>query len=138
MNSPHEFLTARYAEEEKRETIYREIVARLTVVLGPIDPDASEIHAAHAAQIALTRTADRIAADVTAKREVLVHHRPATAEDTHEIGAHPSNDGRCSSCVASHDERGYCEQMDYPCPTIVAMLQPYTGHPDFDPARRVA
>ncbi|MDR7385224.1 DUF6221 family protein [Promicromonospora iranensis] len=165
--SPHEYLTARYDEEETAARAADIVEGDPTwTVHGPValsSPRAFRVRSSRdMVPVALVQDVDdesgptaildaeaaathialhdpaRVLADVAAKRAILEHHRPATAEDTHEIGAHPINDGRCSSCVALHDERGYCEQLEYPCPTILAMLQPYADRDDFDPDWKIS
>ncbi|WP_419704973.1 DUF6221 family protein [Promicromonospora sp. NFX87] len=125
--SPTEFLTARHDEET--DALVKLLTPGWTHDGTPSPTPDEPLARVHK----WTLTLGRVLADVTAKQAIVEQHRPATAEDTHEIGAHPINDGRCSSCVALHDERGYCEQMEYPCPTTLALLQPHAEHPDFDP-----
>lgn len=110
-----EFLEARWGEAEKRVASYREIVYRLSLVLGPIDHSATGLHAANAAQLALERTADRIVADVAAKRAIKARL----------VGSgHGVYQGAYGLPGAAWD-------------VLALLAQPYKNHPDFDPAWRV-
>lgn len=119
-----EFLTARYDEDEERATVYRDIMARLTIVFGPHDPDADGLHVGVAAHLALARTADRIDADIAAKRAIVALHAEVVAY------VHRAPDG---PDAADHAR----VSADTLVQVLIMLARPYAEHPDFDPAWKV-
>lgn len=63
----------------------------------------------------------RVLAQVAALRAVVELHRN---------GGEYGDDAYCEVC---HDYTRH-DAHAWPCPTILALVQPYAGHPDFDPA----
>lgn len=107
-----EFLTARLDEDERRAPMYREITGWLAAMFGPVDASMKEVQPGMAAQIALARTADRIDADIAAKRAIAALHEPVDEEP----------DGWCN----------LCDGDGWPCATMALLAQPYANHPDYD------
>lgn len=113
-----EFLNARYDEEEVRAGVYRDIAARLTTVFGPLDPDAEGIHVGVAAHVALARTADRIVADIAAKRAIVAEFEQVHAD--YQVHHTPTLEGQRFGLMKA----------------VSMLAQPFAEHADFDPAWR--
>lgn len=65
----------------------------------------------------------RVSAEVGAKRAILSIHCPANGDPAY-----------CQGCGASFQEE-WMERIEE-CPTLLALVQPYADHADFDPAWR--
>lgn len=68
----------------------------------------------------------RVLADVAAKRAILADH--------HRTPMDPEWCDRCDTGESLDNQ----VSADYPCPTLLALAQPYAEHPDFDPAWSVS
>ena len=74
-----------------------------------------------AAQMIVWNTPRRVLADVAAKRAILADHKT--------VHGWPDDEPSCWRCNPD---------TDYPCPTLQVLVQPYSDHPDFDAAWKVA
>lgn len=97
-----------------------EAVARLALATAETGDDRADLTFHRDGVIA---NATYVLADVAAKRKVIQLHAP----DWTRWKDQPA----CSSC----GEVACCAE-EWPCPTILALLQPYADLPDFDPAWR--
>lgn len=108
-------------------------------------PYGQEIRSGVAAHIARWDPA-RVLAEVAAKRAVAALHTPCHVESdpwsctsghygSRGIGLDGTQPARCGVCVESFL---YEETLPSPCPTLLALVQPYAAHPDFDPAWRIS
>jgi hypothetical protein len=91
----------------------------------------------------------RVLAEVSSKRAILDLHKPCHVEgdpwsctDGHYgsegLGLDGAQPARCGVCWGDEwDMGGGPQLMASPCPTLLAVAQPYADHPDFDPAWRV-
>jgi hypothetical protein len=105
------------------------------------DPDAAAM-ADHLFAHIIDWSPTRVLANIAANRAVLAIHRPCHGGITEPWGCeHGHVDEACETgvpdvpavCVeCTYDDR----TVAYPCPTVLAVAQPYAGHPDFDPAWR--
>lgn len=125
--NPTEYLLARYAEEERE--------ARESVTVETRFADAGcEItygwarHTKHPSGgqgvgfMPGAPSPQHVLADIAAKRAIVGMHEPYRWI----VGL------GCRVCIASD----LTPFPDYPCPTLLALLQPYAGRPDFDPSWR--
>lgn len=110
-----EFLLARIAEDEA--------VAQETMRRAVADPytDAAEVtlysnEAASSGSPIVAATPARILAECEAKRRL--------------VDEHGDYDGFCATCHDYYEHDG----IEHPCPTLLALAQPYADHPDYDPA----
>lgn len=72
----------------------------------------------------------RVLADIAAKRAIVALHKPV--EDRNWKSGVSHGYLWCGSCGSLDDS-----PEPYPCRTVLAMVQPYAEHPDFDEAWRV-
>lgn len=72
----------------------------------------------------------RMLAECAAKRIVVELHGPVSAS---ELGGQSDTLITCGSCGPHEDVDFRIEwyEMEYPCPTLRALAQPYADHPDF-------
>lgn len=110
-----EFLTARWDEEEHD---WRVVAAREVVEM---------LHGRPLAPMML--------ADIAAKRAIVALHGVKETVWTKVDGMAPFIERNCTTCGESHWS-GF-EPADWPCPTLLALAQPYADHPDFGPEWRV-
>lgn len=105
------FLEARYAETEEAARETRTVMW-----------DGISFHDLGAADVPhiVRQSPARVLADIKAKRQILAIHQPGPGVDW------------CVVCV-EHDY----EDTPWPCPTLLALVQPDADHPDFDPSWRL-
>ena len=144
MTTITEFLTARWDEDEAvaREAtdgpwavrpngdspwVIRDGRPEVWLAITSSDPGAPR--AANADHIAL-HDPTRVLADIAAKRAIVGLH-PATGWRGRK--------GREKLCETCGDPDGWdqAEPVDWPCPTLRTLAQPYAEHPDYDPDWRV-
>jgi hypothetical protein len=73
----------------------------------------------------------RVLADVQAKRTIIARHEPWR-------GKQEGTRVYCSTCVGYPIDTNGIIGMDWPCPTLRLLAQPFVDHPDFDPSWRVS
>lgn len=75
--------------------------------------------------------------DVAAKRAIVALHPVYEYHQTANPWREKKTYLHCDTCG---DPQGWDQQepVDWPCPTLLALAQPYAEHPDFDPAWRTA
>jgi hypothetical protein len=79
----------------------------------------------------------RILAECEAKRQIVILHGPMSVVPGNEW----FNDAHLTSepmrlCRSCEPEKMFRREKSYPCRTILALAQPYSDHPDFDPRWR--
>ncbi len=73
----------------------------------------------------------RVLADCVSKQYLLSLHQPRQQKGWCSDQACACNAGRMvCSCDADHEDH----QRSFPCETLIALVQPFSAHPDYDPA----
>jgi hypothetical protein len=109
------FLLARYAEEEKDAQVARK--APRWVMESDL-PDTWSPTRDHI----IRYSPARVLADIAAKRRVVELHREVWHTHWADV-----RETACATCT-----RGPLESGDtWPCPTLLALAQPYAEHPDW-------
>jgi hypothetical protein len=122
------FLRARIDEDERAGRALGDVQAKLHDLRRSIDPNVRNGAEYVFAEGRLDPA--RTLADVAAKRAILdaVFHYEATIDGEW---------GDCCSAETIADGRCECTPVDE-IPALLALVQPYAGHPEFDPAWSVS
>lgn len=76
-------------------------------------------------------------ADIAAKRAIVVLHPVYEYRQKASPWRKARTFLHCDTCGDPHG-LDRTEPVDWPCPTLRALAQPYAEHPDFDPSWRVS
>lgn len=136
-----DFLLARIAEDEKtaRAAEGHRTFDGTGIVVGR--RESVTLPSTVAAHIARHDPA-RVLADCAAKRAIVELHRPEERVTGYRGNEH-IREWQCPSCggAGPDEDAGGNLFLDIwhdraPCDTLLALAQPFAGHPDFDPAWR--